>query len=88
MQTLRWPVDKLPIMIQDAKRIAIGNSRQVLEDRPDVCDSESDNDYSDHGGALEGMYSEGASLSSARMTTEQANALRTQSKGQSVHERR
>jgi hypothetical protein len=35
--------------MQDAKRIAIGNYRQVLEDGPDKCDSESDNEYSDHG---------------------------------------
>jgi hypothetical protein len=35
--------------MQDAKRISIGNYRQVLEDGPDVFDSESDNDYSHHG---------------------------------------
>jgi hypothetical protein len=72
--------------MEDAKRIAIGNHRQVLEDGPDVCDSESDNDYSENSDVLEGMYTEGASLSSARLTTEQSNALRAQSERQSVQE--
>jgi hypothetical protein len=28
----------------------------VLEDGPDVCDSESDSEHSDHGEELKGMY--------------------------------
>jgi hypothetical protein len=54
----------------DAKRIAVACYRQVLEDGPDVCETESDTEYSDHGEVLEGMYTDGASLSSARLTTE------------------
>jgi hypothetical protein len=47
----QWPVlaANAASWMQDAKRIAIGNYRQVLEDGPDTCDSESDNEYSDHG---------------------------------------
>jgi hypothetical protein len=35
--------------MEDAKRIAVAGHRQVLEDGRDVCDSESDAEYSDHG---------------------------------------
>jgi hypothetical protein len=35
--------------MEDAKRIAVGNDRQVLEEGPDVCGSESDAEYSDRG---------------------------------------
>jgi hypothetical protein len=70
--------------MEDAKRIVVAGCRQVLEDGPDVCGSESDAEYSDHGEELEGMYTKGSSLASASLTTAQANALRAQSKGQSV----
>jgi hypothetical protein len=62
--------------MEDAKRIAVAGYRQVLEDGRNLCDSESDAEYSDHGEVLEGMYTDGATLSSACFTTEQANALR------------
>jgi hypothetical protein len=38
------------------EQIAVGSHKQVLEDGPDVCDSESDSDNSDYGEVLEGMY--------------------------------
>jgi hypothetical protein len=68
MQSLKWPIDKRPIMLpegdprlsqwptlaaksaewmEDAKRIAVGSYRQVLEDGLDVRDSESDAQLSD-----------------------------------------
>jgi hypothetical protein len=78
--------------MQDAKRIAIGNYRQVLEDGPDKCDSESDNDCRDNGEKIPDteaytldMFDEKGKpvLSRARLSTEQANALRAQLSGQS-----
>jgi hypothetical protein len=62
--------------MDDAKRIAVAGYRQVLEDGRDVCSSESDAEYTDHGEVLEGMYTDGATLASARLTMEQPNALR------------
>jgi hypothetical protein len=46
-----WPVlpQHVTEWIQDAKRVAVSCHRQVLEDGPDVCDSESDSENSDHG---------------------------------------
>jgi hypothetical protein len=38
--------------MEDAKRIAVAGYWQVLEDGPDVCDSESDAEYSDRGEVL------------------------------------
>jgi hypothetical protein len=35
--------------MEDAKRIAVAGYRKVLEDGPDVCDSESDSEHSEHG---------------------------------------
>jgi hypothetical protein len=35
--------------MDDARQIAVAGYRQVLEDGPDVCDSESDSEHSDHG---------------------------------------
>jgi hypothetical protein len=58
--------------IEDAKRIAVAGYRQVLEDGRDVCDSESDAEYSDHGNTLEGTRV--ATLASARLTTEHARS--------------
>jgi hypothetical protein len=55
----------------DAKPIAVAGCRQVLEDGPDVCNSESDAEYIDHGEELTGMHIEGTTLASARLTTEQ-----------------
>jgi hypothetical protein len=34
--------------MEDAPQIAVAGYRQVLEDGPDVCDSESDSENSDH----------------------------------------
>jgi hypothetical protein len=35
--------------MEDAKRIAVAGYGQVLEDGPDVCDSEGDSEHSDYG---------------------------------------
>jgi hypothetical protein len=42
--------------MEDAKRIAVAGYCQVLEDGLDVCNSESDLEFSDHDEVLEGMY--------------------------------
>jgi hypothetical protein len=69
--------------MEDAKWIAVAGYRQVLEDGRDVCDSESDAEYSDRGEVLADqgtpdMYNKKGELvpSGARLTTEQATALR------------
>jgi hypothetical protein len=62
--------------MEDAKRIAVAGYRQVREDGRDVSNSESDTEYSDHGEELEGIYTKGATLASARLSTAQANAPR------------
>jgi hypothetical protein len=71
--------------MEDAKRIAVAGYRQVLEEGPDVCDSENDADYSDHGAKwadsemyTPDMMNEKGKPDSARvrLTAEQANALR------------
>jgi hypothetical protein len=45
----QWPdlAVKTAEWMQDASRIAVGSYRQVLEDGPAICDSESDSDQSD-----------------------------------------
>jgi hypothetical protein len=72
-----------------ANRIAVAGYRQVLEDGPDVCKSESDSNRSDYGGmwADSEIYRPGMIgptgkpvLARARMTNEQANALRAQAR--------
>jgi hypothetical protein len=35
--------------MEDAKRLPVAGHEQSLEDRPDVCSSESAAEYSDHG---------------------------------------
>jgi hypothetical protein len=57
--------------------------KQVLEDGPEFCSSESEAEYSDHGEVLEGAYpldmldADGKPiLNRATMTSEQANELR------------
>jgi hypothetical protein len=74
----QWPIlaAKAGEWMVDAKRIAVAGYRQVLEDGQDVCDSESDAEYSDHGEVHEGMYTDEATLGSARLTTQQSNAPR------------
>jgi hypothetical protein len=74
--------------LADAKIIAVGSYRLVLEDGPDVCTSESENEHSDHGEVLEGMYtpdvlgSEGHPvLDRAKMTEDQARGLRERRAG-------
>jgi hypothetical protein len=73
--------------MDDAKPIAVAGYRQVSEDGKDLCDSESDAEYSDHGEELTGMYmpdmigaDDRPNLASARLTAEQANALRVAAK--------
>jgi hypothetical protein len=34
--------------MEEAKQVAVSGYKQVLEDGPDVCNSESDSDHSDH----------------------------------------
>jgi hypothetical protein len=47
--------------MKQAELIAVGGFRQVLEDGPDVCSSESDSENSDHGDVfpLEDMFTPG-----------------------------
>jgi hypothetical protein len=75
--------DKVPLWMHTAAQISTGGRRQVLEDGPDVCNSESDSDNEDHGEKLTGMYigvpldSEGRPLdASYKLTSEQAAAQR------------
>jgi hypothetical protein len=71
--------------MEDAKRIVVAGYKQVLEDGPEFCPSESEAEYSDHGEKLadDSMYTPdmmdakgNPDLDRARLTTEQANALR------------
>jgi hypothetical protein len=41
-----WHVDE---WVEDGKRVPVAGYGQVLEDGKDVCDSESDPEYGDHG---------------------------------------
>jgi hypothetical protein len=68
--------------MDDAKRTPVAGYRQVLEAGPDVCDSESDAEYSDHGEKwsdsetyTSDMLNEKGEpdLGRARLTTEQAS---------------
>jgi hypothetical protein len=47
----KWPAlaQHCDNWMEDATRIAVSGYKQVLEDGPEVCDSESDSDNSDHG---------------------------------------
>jgi hypothetical protein len=81
----RWPylACNCSAWMEYAKRVAVAGYRQVLEDGPGVCDSESEAEYSDHGEELTEMYTlempgpDGKPMMSlARLTTERANALR------------
>jgi hypothetical protein len=55
-----WPVlaDKVKIWMEDARLIAVGRYKQVLENGLDKCSSESDSENSDHGEEMshESMY--------------------------------
>jgi hypothetical protein len=42
--------------MEGARRVAVAGYRQLLEDGPDTCNSESDAEYSDHGEELTDMY--------------------------------
>jgi hypothetical protein len=79
------PQETLDECMEEAKTIAAAGYRQVLEDGPDVCNSESEAEYSDHGEMWLGsdiytpdmLDEEGKPiLARATMTTEQANLLR------------
>jgi hypothetical protein len=81
--------------MEDAKRIAVAGYKQVLEDGSDLCDDEPDAEYSDHGEERDDseMYAPDildakgkGDLSTARLSTAQANTLRAQSRVQSVQE--
>jgi hypothetical protein len=71
--------------MEEAKAIAVARYQQVLEDGPEVCSSESEAEYSDHGEQwlasdiyTPDMLDENGNpiLARATMTTEQANLLR------------
>jgi hypothetical protein len=87
MNLTSWPalVQHSREWMEDAKRIAVAGYRQVLEDGPDKCDSESDAEYSDHGETWQ--YSEMLGLDGKPkggrpqcLTTAHANALRAAAK--------
>jgi hypothetical protein len=61
-----------------AARVATGNRRRVLEDGPDVMNSDDeDSKKEEHGEELHGMYAQGcASLEQTRLTEQQAQAQR------------
>jgi hypothetical protein len=46
-----WPVlaEKVSIWTEAAPQVAVGGYSRVLENGPDVCDSESDSEHTDHG---------------------------------------
>jgi hypothetical protein len=76
--------EKVSLWMHTAAQVSIGGRRQVLEDGPDVCNSESDSDNEDHGDKLTGMYTSAVPLdsnghpmtSACKVTPEQAAAAR------------
>jgi hypothetical protein len=48
--------EKIPFWMHTAAQVSTGGRRQVLENGPDVCDSESDSENEDHGEVLSWMY--------------------------------
>jgi hypothetical protein len=56
--TKQWPglSENVAEWMHKAEQIAIGSFRQVLENGPDVSNSESDSENSDHGEELEDIY--------------------------------
>jgi hypothetical protein len=72
-----WSI-KVPEWMITAARIATGNRRRVLEDGPDVMNSEDeDSKKEEHGEKLTGMYAPGcSSLDQARLTEQQAQEQR------------
>jgi hypothetical protein len=75
---------KAPQSMHTAKEVSIEGRRQVLEDRDDVCDSESDSENEEHGDELSLVYKnvplddKGNPISgTCKPTSEQANVLRT-----------
>jgi hypothetical protein len=66
--------------METPKRVAVAHFKQVSEDGPEFCSSVSESDHSDHSEELTGVYTEGTSLQTARMTSEQANALCAQAR--------
>jgi hypothetical protein len=86
----QWPIleAKAEEWMEDAKRVSVAGSRQVLEDGRDVCNSESDAEYSRRGEVLgeEGtpdMYHKKVEfvLSRAILTTGQASGAGKQPQG-------
>jgi hypothetical protein len=69
-----------------AAQVSTGGRKHVLENGPDVCDSESDSENEDHGEVLSGMYTKDIPLDSNgcpidarhKLSAEQASALRAQ----------
>jgi hypothetical protein len=81
--------DKVPGWMHTAAQVSIGGRKQVLEDRRDVCDSESDSENEDHGEVLSGMYTKDIPLDSKRqpidarhkLSAEKVSALGAQAAG-------
>jgi hypothetical protein len=80
--TKQWPElsENVVEWMYKAEQIAIGSFKQVLENGPDVCNSEGDSENSDHGEELEGAYTpempdkDGKPKSSPKMLTAQEAA--------------
>jgi hypothetical protein len=75
--------DSVQQWMHTAEQISIGGRKQVLEDGPDVGNSESDSDHEDRGDELTGVYvgmkldSQGRPVDqSHKLANDQANALR------------
>jgi hypothetical protein len=78
--------DKVQVWMHTAAQVSTGGRKQVLENGPDVCDSERDSENEDHGENLSGMHtadipvdSKGCRIDAqCKLSAEQASALRSQ----------
>jgi hypothetical protein len=71
--------DKVRLWMHTAAQVSTGGRRQVLENGPDVYDSENDSENEDHGEVLSVMYTPDIPLDARHKLSEaQANALRAQ----------
>jgi hypothetical protein len=78
--------DKVQVWMHTAAQVSTGDRRQVLENGPDVCDSESDSENEDHGEVLSGMYTANIPVDSKgqpidaryKLSADQASAMRAQ----------
>jgi hypothetical protein len=56
--------DKVQVWMHTSAQVSTGGRKQVLENGPDVCDSESDSENEDHGEVLSNMYTDDIPLDS------------------------